>query len=187
MTFPDARRDANRLPARLRRYFGGRSVAMLSPLAPAEVERRINRAAASTLWRAYRPGVAGWARCGLVRLRVHGSLIYSYRPVLAGRISREAAGSRLRLNYRAPVMASVFYLLWYLFLALLLFALSIGGWAPGVTATVRAQVMIFLGLALVAPLFLLHWSTAGADEDLEQLVAFLEREAQAKPVRSLVG
>src|SRR5688500_8409593 len=98
-------RGADRWRARILGHFLGQQVTMISPLAPREVERRINAASVSVWWSHYQPGVGGWARFGFVRLRAEGVHFSRDRPVLAGRIAADPPGSRLRLRYRAPLAA----------------------------------------------------------------------------------
>jgi hypothetical protein len=94
---------------RLSDYFRGKRLTLATRLPPAEVERRIKDAAESIFY-PFATGAVGWARYSVARLRYRRFfwLSYSAKPVLAGRIRAQGSGSRLDLNYRAPLLMYLF-------------------------------------------------------------------------------
>lgn len=86
----------------------------------------------------------------------------------------------LDLNYRAPAPFYVFFIFWYAFLALITLV-----FVGNATGNVPAQDLAFI-LAVIAALFVLplgmhYFGTRNSDEELNELLDFLEREAEATP------
>lgn len=165
---------------RLRDYFAGRRLSLAARLSPAEVEGRIN-AAATSIWRPFATGTIGWARFGVLRLRYRRSVLFAYnaKPVLAGRISPSGSGSRIDLNYRAPMPMYVAFPLWYAALALI--AVTVLS-APGARAPERLILGSILLVVSLVPIGFHYLGTASAEADFDELIAFLGRETGAQPV-----
>ena len=165
---------------RLGDYLRGHRIVMETPLARDDVERRIGDATASASG-AFGRGIFGWARFGRLRLRVRdGWWMYRAKPVLAGRIEATGRGSRLRLNHRAPLWVPAFLLVWYpVFLASAVGMISEGKLGAAAAADVAIAVSV-LAVMLVAPLVTFHLASARSNSDLLALIAFLEREVEAR-------
>ena len=164
---------------RLRDYFAGERFRLRSSLSTRTVAERVNQAAGSTLW-PFSTGVVGGIRSGHIRLRYRSSPFeYNAKPVLSGRLQEVPRGSSLDLRYRAPVWVYGFYIVWYLFLAFLIFGLVANGWFPEVTDSEKAQVAATIALLLVAPVGLHMFGTRNAEEELSDLLDFLAQHAEA--------
>ena len=128
--------------------------------------------------------MAGWACFGRLRLKVREDMWAIHAPLtLSGRIVAEPVGSRLRLHYRLPISLYLFFPIWYLSLI----ASLLGSLAEGAVIAhgpELAIIVVMTTFCLAAPIYLLTVSTSSADADFQELVDFLEREAQAKSIPS---
>ena len=151
---------------------------MTSPLPPHEVERRINEATISRFV-LFTEGTIGWARLGRLRLKYRQRFFhYDSKPILAGRIVADKAGSRFDLNFRAPGWAYVFYPFWYVALLLMVLLVTFG--PPTISGEQRAVFAATFFFFFGFP-FLLHFlGTAKSESELEALTGFLARVAQAR-------
>ena len=167
---------------RLRDYFRGLAVELESPLSPDELERRINAATVSR-WRSFAMGAVGGARSGRVRLRYRPRFFeYNMTPVLVGRIEPARRGSVLRLRYRGPTGALIFFPLFYVTLAALLGLAFFGKFEGGVSGTQVIPLSTIL-IFLLFPLGLHYLGTRSAAAHLQALIDYLERAAEARLVR----
>lgn len=166
---------------RLRDYFAGESFRLRSPMSAPTVAERINEAAGSAFW-PFTKGVVGGVWSGHIRLRYRSSLFeYNAKPVLSGSLQNAPSGSSLELRYRAPLWVYGFYLVWYLFLALVVAWLIGNGWAPELTGGDRAMALGIIAILLIAPLGLHAVGTRRSEEELGSLLDFLFQHVEAKP------
>ena len=164
---------------RLRDYFRGYRVVMQSRLRREDLEQRV-RATLVPRFRPFTEGVAGWARRGRVSLQYRPRFFgYKMYPVLAGRFSDELGPTRLTLRFRAPIGAYLFFAWWYGALIMMVALLIVQGF-PGLDTAgdkaLAAFALVFFGLF---PLLLHYLGTRRADEHLDRLIQFLEREGEA--------
>jgi hypothetical protein len=168
---------------RLADYFFGVRRQLHSPAPPRIIADRINAAAGSALW-PFTSGVVGGVWLGHLRLRFRTSLFeYNAKPVLVGRVRETPSGSCLHLNYRAPAWVYAFDLVWYGFLGfvVLLMLGQVGARNPDLQAGELFTAWAILILLLIAPLVMHYLGTRRSNEDLECLLEFLSRQANAVP------
>ena len=162
-----------------RQYFGGIRVELRSPLSPSQLKERINSEASFGLSPFY-TGVVGRVWGNSLRLGYRSSIFeYNQKPLLAGRIESIPSGSRLRLTYRAPRTALVFFAFWYVFIVFILVSASIALFENREVET-GLFLAVMLALAL-APIAMHFWGTRRFDEELTDLLDFLRLEANATP------
>lgn len=166
---------------RLKDYFRGIPVRLQSRLSAQAVADRINNASGSIFW-PFNFGVVGSVRFGRVSLRYRSSIFeYNAKPVLVGRLHQESAGAILNLKYRAPASAYFSYCLTALVLCLVLIIALTGVGSGDLPAQDFAMLSAFI-VVLPAFIFGFHaYGTRNSDEELSELIDFLEREAEAKP------
>ncbi|MBA4163710.1 MAG: hypothetical protein C0510_03615 [Erythrobacter sp.] len=158
-------------------YFQGLRVDLHSPLAKAEAIERINRASGSMLW-PFSNGIKGGVWFGRLRFS-HTSCWYfdsNVKPILAGRLSDALGSCEIRARFRAPIFAYVFFAVWYLGLLVMLISALVVGLSGGENSVVLLFlpfILIFF-LAPVGMHYLLH---RNAEDDLERILEFLNREA----------
>ena len=163
-------------------YFRGRDVEMVSRLRREMLEGRINGAAVNR-FRPFTEGAIGRARAGRLWLRYRPRLFeYNMMPLLVGRIEETTRGSRLRLRYRAPVGAYVFFPTWFLFLpalmALIYFGDSLFEGGTGEARQMFPPLVILI--MLFTPLLGLYLGLRRADAHLEALIEFLHDVGEAE-------
>ena len=155
------------------RYFLGQQLRLQSPLQPEDIATRINKAAGSS-WNPFAEGVIGKASSRSLRLaRSRSPFEFNAKPILVGRITSADHGSRLDLWYGAPGLAVVFFVVWYVLLAI--FGIAI----------LRSGMERFTGILLVVfllvPVFLQILGTMRSEKDLGDMLAFLFDETGAHP------
>lgn len=165
---------------KLRDYFAGVPLRLHSSIGSDVVAERIGSAAGSS-FSPFSTGVVGGVWSGHVRLRYRSSPFeYNAKPVLSGRLLDAPSGSCLELRYRAPVWVYGFYLFWYLFLFFFAATLSMGHWAPEVTAGDKMTIVAMLVGFVIAPLLLHAFGTRGSETELNSLLDFLSQHAEMK-------
>ena len=159
-------------------YFRGYRSTMTSPLPPDEVARRINEATISRFV-LFNEGTIGWARAGRLRLKYRQRFFhYDAKPILAGRIVPDKAGSRLDLNFRAPGWAYAFYPFWFAALLMMVLVVTFGRLAiTGEQSAIFAASFLFL---FGFPVLLHFLGTTKSESEREALTGFLARVAQAR-------
>ena len=165
-----------------RQYFGGIQIELESPLAPTEVKKRINSEASLGLSPFY-TGVVGRVWGQTLRLRYRSSpLEYNAKPLLIGPIEAVTGGCRLSLIYRGPRLMIPFFVFWLGF--------SLVGFVAAAIDLISSRDAEFALILFAMPIFALFpigmhaWGTRRWDEDLGELVDFLQREAQASSNRT---
>ena|SRR5947209_1871969 len=172
----------------IRDYYIGERIALRSRLMPEQVEQRIRDAVKRPWWaRPFQTGPAGGIWFGRIRLRYRSSLFeYNAKPILIGRVERTATGSVLRLVYRGRTWFRAFFLFWYAFLAILLITFATVGTDPPLQGAERLfPFAIILPMALFP--FILHAiGTRNSDDELAELIEFLERATEARRETSVL-
>jgi len=126
-------------------------------------------------------GVLGGVWSGRIRLRSRTWLFeYNAKPVLSGRIRDADGGCTLDLRYRAPAWVYVFYLFWYASLISMGVAVLGGLVATDAGESEALGPIAVVGVLLIAPIALHVFGTRHSDADLDELLSFLERFAEAK-------
>ena len=138
-------------------------------------------------WRPLRIGPVGGVRWGRVKLRYTRSLFdYNAKPILVGPMERTATGTLMRLVYRGQTWSRIFYVFWYVALTLFLVGFAKAGTEPPLEWAERLMPFaIIAGLAL-APIILHIIGTRRSDDELGELIEFLERVALGKPSREQI-
>lgn len=167
---------------KLRDYYFGKPVTLRSPLRPDEIAERIKDETRVSWWMVpFRTGPVGGVRWGRFRLRYFNSPFqYNAKPLLIGRMERTMTGTVLRLVYRGDTWSRIFFALWYVFLAFFITMVSIFGFDQPLHGAERLMPVGILALFAVVPLIMHAIGTSRSDEDLAELLEFLERVAQAK-------
>src|SRR3990167_8954435 len=158
-------------------YFQGLRVDLHSPLPKAEAIARINRASGSMLL-PFSNGITGGVWFERLRLS-HTSCWYfdsNVKPILAGRLSDALGSCEIRARFRAPLIAYVFFAVWYLILLVMLISALVVGLTGGTNsiALLILPALLIFSLAPVGMHYLFH---RNAEDDLERILEFLNREA----------
>ena len=166
---------------RLADYLRGQRFVLVSRLTPDEAQQRINDEAGS----AYLPfvrGVVGWARFGRLRLRHMPSWYRNdFRPVMAGTISANGAGSRLDLNFRAPIHVYLMPVGWLIAAAIAItFSLAFAGIKDGPAWLPVVPVLVVMTFVVLVPGLQISMTLANADESLSKILDFLREAADAR-------
>jgi hypothetical protein len=166
---------------RVSTYVRGIRLAGRSPLPPEECARRINAATASAIGSAAGVPVGRVTRRGHLRLQKSRSILIGYgaKPVLTGDLWPDKGGTRFELRYGGHFLDLSAFGCWFLF-ALLFAGLLIAGvptgHVSGETLLAGAGALAFVvGSFWVTHLF----GTRNAMAELDELLRFLEREAEA--------
>ncbi len=161
---------------RLRDYFGGVKISLHSPLRPQEVSNRVNCDARSPFW-PFSIGTVGGVFMGRLRLWERSSAFFDYnaKPLLAARLVERTDGTTIEATYRAPVVAYVFFPVWYGFLAA-----DVGSFRFVDISEVLTVVPLLIFGAL--PVALHYMCTRDADSDLHLILRFLEDAVEALPI-----
>jgi hypothetical protein len=169
----------------LRDYYFGRRITMRSPLRPDEIQQRIrDDTNVPFWWKPFHVGPAGGVRWGRLKLRFASSPFeYNAKPVLVGPIERTMTGTTLRLVYRGTTASRIFFGFWYGILALMAVAFSTMEMDPSLRGAERFIPFGLIVLFALAPIGMHLFGTRRSDDELEQLIDFLGRVAQAKPSR----
>jgi hypothetical protein len=169
----------------LRDYYFGRRITMRSPLRPDEIQQRIRADTKVPFWwRPFHIGPLGGVRWGRLKLGFASSPFqYNAKPILVGPIERTMTGSTLRLAYRGTTWSRIFFVIWYDLLALMAVAFSTMGTEPPLQGVERLLPFAMIAIFALIPIGMHIFGTRRSDEELEQLIDFLERVAQAKPSR----
>jgi len=156
-------------------YFIGRRIVLRSPLSPGEAKARINDAAPLVLW-PWSVGVSGRIVGHHLRLSYRAGLMdYNAKPVLAGRVEDNLGSTILRAKYRAPVFVYLFFPFWYGML--LLMAASLVAAYLGNSLEPEGWIGFpILCLFAVMPIGLHYLFNRNADDELEEIILFLEDE-----------
>jgi hypothetical protein len=165
----------------LRDYFFGQHIVLRSPLRPSAIAKRINEQAGSPLW-PFNVGVVGRSWWGRLRLRYSSSpMQYNAKPLLSGRIEDAPLGSTLRLAYRGPLTMLPLLLIWYGFLSYITAMLIRYGFGPADDESSPVFAVVILTTMWLAPAVMHLIGTRNADEELTELLDFLENTVEAKP------
>jgi hypothetical protein len=121
-----------------------------------------------------------------LRLRYSSFFEYNAKPILSGRVERTATGTILRLVYRSPYATHVFLVFWYLILIATTGVMLTGGTEPALEGSDRSFPFAIIGLLVVAPIGMHFVGTRNADAELEELLDFLERVAEARQEPSVL-
>ena len=169
----------------LRDYYFGRRITMRSPLRPDEIKQCVEKDAKVPFWwRPFHIGPLGRVRWGRLKLRFASSVFeYNAKPVLVGPIERTMTGSTLRLVYRGDTWSRIFFIIWYVFVGLMAVMFATVGMDPPPEGAERLIPFAAVVLFALVPIGMHNFSTRRSDEELEQLIDFLARVAQAKPSR----
>jgi hypothetical protein len=165
---------------RLGDYFRGLKLTLASPLPPAEVECRVNAAAASPL-RPFALGILGKAGAGRLALRYRPSIFaYNGMPQLTGTIDAHRRGALLRLSYRGRLPVRLAFPLAYAMVAAMAVALLASGeFAAGIGPGEIALLVTLMVLVPLLPLAIHRFAIRNAEEGLERMVAFLRDTVEA--------
>ena len=171
----------------VRDYFFGRSIMLESRFAPNEIKRRIRDGTRTAWWmRPFRTGPAGGIFFGRVRLRYQSSPFeYNAKPILAGRIDPVSNGSLLRLTYRGRTWFRLFFVFWYLFLAIFAAVLLTVGTDPPLHGTERLFPVVIIGGLAIVPMFMHVIGTRRSEEELDELIDFLRHVAETRPASGI--
>jgi hypothetical protein len=159
---------------RLRDQITGRKLTLRSPLGREEVSLRINRTSGSLFW-PFASGVVGGCRFGRLRVR-HSPFEYNARPEMVGRVRDTLGSTELRIRFGMPAWVKLFFVMWFLFLTLFTAGLLSTGLAGA-----EWGFLLVLPLFLILPPAMHVFCTRRSEEDLDEILEFLEREAQATP------
>ena len=161
------------------RFFLGVPLRLRSTLSAAEVAERINRFAGSRL-SPFATGIVGGVWLGRVRLCYRSSIFeyYNVKPILAGRLTDSPGGARLDLRYRASAAEYIFFPAYYLFLGWITTVLP-NGLNPDLTEADKLFVLAIFVVLCVGPLIMHAFGTRNADKELNELIDFLWRNAEA--------
>lgn len=167
---------------KLRDYYFGKPVTLHSPLRPDEIAERIKAQTKVSWWmRPFQTGPVGGVRWGRLRLRYFNSPFqYNAKPLLIGRMESTMTGTVMRLVYRGDTWSRVFFLLWYVFMAVIAMFFLAAGFDPPLHGAEKLFPLAVLALLAVTPIIMHAIGTSRSDEDLAELIDFLERVAQAK-------
>jgi hypothetical protein len=168
---------------KIRDYYFGQPVTLRSPLPADEVRNRIGGAIRCPWYeRPFRTGPAGGIRFGQIRLRYQSSVFeYNAKPLLTGPIEPTPTGSVLRLVYRGRTWSRAFYIFWYAFLTLFVIAFATTGTDQPLHGAERLAPFAILGVLAIFPFVMHAIGTSRSDEELRELLEFLEQVAQARP------
>jgi hypothetical protein len=167
----------------IRDYYFGRRITMRSSLRPDEIQQRIRDDTNVPIWwKPFQVGPVGRVRWGRLKLRFASSPFqYNAKPILVGLIERTMTGSTLRLAYRGSTWSRIFFVIWYGFIALMAVAFSTMEMDPSLRGTERFIPFGLIVLLALVPIGMHLFGTRRSDDELEQLIDFLDRVAQAKP------
>jgi hypothetical protein len=164
----------------LRDYFVGRRLVLRSVLPRAEVKRRINCASGSAFW-PFNSGVVGGCALDRVRLQIRNTPFdYNAKPLLAGRLHDALGGTELYVRYGASAWTRVFFVYWYSFLTLFTVAAVVA--VPSDDAPLLPGLLVIPLLLFAAPVLMHMLFVRNSEEELDEILGFLEREAGAKLV-----
>ena len=136
--------------------------------------------------RPFRTGPAGGIFFGRVRLRYQSSPFeYNAKPILAGRIDPVSNGSLLRLTYRGRTWFRLFFVFWYLFLAIFAAVLLTVGTDPPLHGTERLFPVVIIGGLAIVPMFMHVIGTRRSEEELDELIDFLRHVAETRPASGI--
>jgi len=161
----------------LKDYILGRRFLLRSPLSAQEVASRI-REASGNLFNPLSDGVSGWCRFGHLRLHVATPLFSNgFQPVFTGRLSENLGRAELTARFGSSLYLRVFFALWYGILLLMVVA-CLSVILRGELQTGYEPLGILLALAFMAIPLLFHvLLNRGAEDDLQNILEFLEEEA----------
>ena len=92
-------------------------------------------------------------------------------------------GSTLRLVYRGDTWSRIFFIIWYVFVGLMAVMFATVGMDPPPEGAERLIPFATVVLFALVPIGMHIYGTRRSDDELEQLIDFLGRVAQAKPSR----
>jgi len=166
-----------------RDYYFGQHVTLRSPLKPDEIAQRIKDDTKDQWWwMPLRTGPVGRVRWGRLSLAYRSSPFeYNAKPVLVGPIERTMTGTIMRLTYRGPTWSRIFYAFWYVILTLFAIGFAVAGTDPPLHGAERLMPLGIVAAMMLMPVAMHVIGTRRSDDELEELIDFLGRVAEAKP------